>query len=115
MVTENFSERFEVRPVETNITFLVTGRGERSLNKRYSKLEVDRKAVQMQLEAWGHHVERGKKLQVILSFSYVQADLQTRSRLGNVRNGNMTSLHASKAASTRSSVSVKGVRSRGAR
>lgn len=39
--------------------------------------------MQRQLEAWGHYVEQGKKLQVTLSFSYVQADHQSGGKPGS--------------------------------
>ena len=84
MVTENFAGRFEVRPVETSVVFSVPGsRAEKPLTRRYSKLEVDWEAVQMQLEAWGHYVDQGKKLRVTLAFSYVQADPQPGGKTGN--------------------------------
>jgi hypothetical protein len=62
-----------VRSDDTNVVVSVTECSERDLTKRFDETEIEWTLVVRQLIVWGQYFQKGKKLRVEVSFSYVEA------------------------------------------
>jgi hypothetical protein len=73
LLRKKLPQNRSVRSDETNVVVSVTERSERDLTKRSDETEIEWTRVVRQLIVWGQYFQKGKKLRVDLSFSYVKA------------------------------------------
>lgn len=77
-----------LRAEDTAVVVSINDRSEHNLTKRFDGLNIDWSQVENQLRVWGDRLRDGKRLRVILTFNFVESDVEpTSAAAGHAQGG----------------------------